>query len=193
MARPKRRVDTWKTKRWFKIVAPSIFGEKEIGVTPASEVNQILGRTVEMDLYSLTGKRELQHVKVIFRINDLEGETGKTIPVGQRLQRAYTGRLTRRMHTIVKAITTVMTKDGYKVQLTAMALSRGKAKQSQKREIRRIMTEKIAEFADKPFDKFFQDIVYGKLAGDIFKSVKKIFPINRVEIEKTEVLEIPGK
>ncbi len=193
MARPKRKVDTWKTKKWFKILAPSIFGEKEIGITPASEVNQIIGRTIGMDLYSITGKRDLQHVKVVFRVNDLEGETGKPIPIGQKMQRAYIGRLARRMHTIVKAITTIMTKDGYKVQITAMAMSRGKARQSQKREIRRMMVEKIGESADKPFEKLFQDIIYGKLAGEMFKASKKVFPISRIEIEKTELLEMPGE
>ncbi len=192
MAKPRRRtVDTWKTKRWYRIVSPPMFGEKDIGMTPANKPEKVIGRTVDVDMYSLTGKRDLQHIKIKFKIKGLNGETAVTTPIGHEMQRAYIGRVTRRMHTIVTTIPTVMTKDGYKVQLTAIALSRRKAQSSQKEAIRKLMNEKIAEAAGKNFEKFFHDIIYGQLAGDIYKEARKIYPLNGVHIVKSEILENP--
>ncbi len=192
MAKPRRRkVDTWKTKRWYRIVAPQMFEEKELGVTPASKPEQVIGRTVEVDLYTLTGKRDLQHIKVKFKVVGMNGETAVTIPVGHEYQKAYVGRITRRIHTMVTTIPTVVTSDGYKIQLTAIAISRGKAHSSQEYEIRKLMNEKIGEAASQPFEKFFRSVVFGELAGNIYKEARKIFPLNGVHIIKSEVLEAP--
>ncbi len=192
MARPRRRsVDTWKTKRWYKITSPAMFGEKEIGVTPSNKPEKLIGRTVNIDMYSLTGKRDLQYIKLKFKIKGLEGETAVTTPMGHEMQRAFVGRITRRVHTIVRAIQTVTTKDGYRVQVTAIAISRRKAHDSQKRAIRKIMFQKIEEAAKKPFEKFFMSIINGELGGEIYKEAKKIYPLNGVYFIKSEVLENP--
>ncbi len=192
MARPRRRsVDTWKTKRWYKITAPEIFGGKEIGVTPSNKPEKLIGRTVNIDMYSLTGKRDLQHIKLKFKVKGLEGETAITTPMGHEMQKAFVGRITRRVHTLIRAIPTVMTPDGYKVQVTAIAVSRRKAHNSQKAAIRKLMVDKISEASTKPFEKFFQSMLNGELGGQIYKEAKKIYPISGVYFIKTEVLENP--
>ena len=38
------------------------------------------------------------------------------------------------------------------------------------------------------FSQFVQEIVLGKVASDIYKQVKSIYPLRRVEIVKTEVI-----
>ncbi len=195
MANPKKRrkVDTWKTKRWYKIVAPKMFGEKEIGLTPASKPEAVVGRTVALNLYNLIGKRDLQYVKIGFKVVGMNGETAITAPIGHEYQRSYVSRITRRIHTLVRTIPTIVTSDGYKIQLTAIAVSRGNAHSSQEFEIRKLMNEAIGEAASQPFEKFFKSMVFGELAGGIYKKARKIFPINSVHIIKSEVLEMPKK
>ncbi len=192
MARPRRKsVDTWKTKRWYKIVSPPMFGEKDIGMTASNKPEKLIGRTVNIDMYSLTGKRDLQHIKLAFKIRDLNGETAVTTPMGHEMQRAFIGRVTRRVHTVVTTIPTVVTPDGYKVQVTAIAVSRRKAHNSQKYAIRKLMTEKIKEASKKPFEKFFMSMLNGELGGEIYKEARKIYPLNGVFFVKSEVLENP--
>jgi small subunit ribosomal protein S3Ae len=46
--------------------------------------------------------------------------------------------------------------------------------------------------AERTFDQFVQEVVLGKLASDIYKVVKKICPVKRVEVRKTKVLAVPA-
>ena len=40
--------DKWKAKEWYKVHAPRMFNEVEIGETPAIDVDTLYGRTVEV-------------------------------------------------------------------------------------------------------------------------------------------------
>ena len=192
MAKPRRKkVDTWKSKRWYKINAPKMFDEVEIGITPASKPEVVVGRTIPISMQAITGKRELQHTKVKLKIKGLEGETAVTAPIGHEIQKSYIGRITKRINTMIRDVITVTTSDNYKVQLTMIAVSRGRAHSSQEYEIRKQMEEKIKELSKQPFEKFFRAIVYGEIAGKMYKDLRKVFPLSGVHIVKSEVLVNP--
>jgi small subunit ribosomal protein S3Ae len=42
-------------------------------------------------------------------------------------------------------------------------------------------------------DQFVQEIVLGKLAADIYKVIKKICPVRRVEVRKSKIISEPAK
>ena len=50
-----RRGKKKKQKIWYSLIAPSMFGKKKIGETPADDPEKVLGRTVEVSLQELTG------------------------------------------------------------------------------------------------------------------------------------------
>lgn len=51
--------------------------------------------------------------------------------------------------------------------------------------MRKIIENRAAE---RKLDQFVQEVVLGKLAADIYKTIKKICPVKRVEVRKTKVL-----
>ena len=54
------------------------------------------------------------------------------------------------------------------------------------------MERLIQELADgKTFQELVEDVVGGKMASTIYHETKKIYPLKRVEIIKTQVIEEP--
>lgn len=184
----KRKVDTWKTKKWYKIVAPPSFNEKELGETPTSDTDKLVGRTIRTTLGELTEKRSQQYVGLTFQVHKITGEHAYTTIIGHELQRGYIGRQARRMKSVIKAIFDVTTKDKRQVEVQVLCLARGAMNKNQEKAVREKMIEVVkAEAKKAPFEKFFQEAVFGKLSTEIFTKVKKLFPITRIEITKSHI------
>lgn len=189
-----KTVDTWKTKRWYKIVAPKSFEGKEIGEAVSSDPKLLFGRVIRTTLREITGNIPHQNIQLKFKVVDVKGESLETEAVGFELSRSYVGRQTRRMHTLITAITDVTTKDGYKLRLKAVSFGHGDTRLAQKKEIRRIMGELMGATAAKStFEKLLQEIIYGKVGTELFKPVKKIYPVSKTEVIKCKLLSSPKK
>ena len=184
----KRKVDTWKTKKWYKIIAPPSFNEKELGETPSAEPKKLVGRTIKVTLGELTEKRSQQYVGLTFQVHKVTGEHAYTTIIGHELQRGYIGRQARRMKSLVKAIFNVTTKDKQEVEVQVLCLARGGMDETQEKAVRKKIEEVVtAEAKKKAFEEFFQEVVFGKTSAEVFAKVKKIFPITRTEITKSKV------
>lgn len=184
----KKKVDTWKTKKWHTLLAPSCFDEKELGETLTSEKGSLVGRTIKISLGEITEKRSQQHIGLIFKVYKVEGEKAYTEIKGHEIQRGYIGRLSKRMKSVVRAIFDVKTKDGKILQVQTLCLARVGMNKNQEKAVRKEMEDIVKNKANKStLDKFFQEIVFGKLSSEIFSRVKKIFPVMRVEVTKTKV------
>ena len=64
---------------------------------------------------------------------------------------------------------------------------------SQKRAIRERMKEVVEGFArENIMSEFVKGMVFGKLPVEIFRVCKKIYPMKRIEIRKSEILRAPA-
>lgn len=183
---------SWRSKTWFNVVAPSYFGNVEIGLTPSSADEQLIGRVIETSLYDLTGDFSLAHVKLYFRIKEIKGNKAVTAFKGHDFARDYLRSLVRRGSSRIAGIFDVTTKDGYLIRATSIAFSVGRARTSQKKIIRAIMKD-ITENKAKElkFDSFVQEAVLGKIASEIYNEAKKTLPLRKCEIVKTKLLKEP--
>ena len=57
MAKTKKKISKIKTKKkiWFKIFAPKLFGQKEMGESYLSAADQAVGRKLKVNMKELTG------------------------------------------------------------------------------------------------------------------------------------------
>ncbi len=184
--------ERWRLKKWFTVLAPSVFGSIPIATTPADESWKLLGRVVETTLYDLTGDITQVHVHLYFQIWKVEGDTAYTQFKGHELARDYVRSLTRRKSSKVTAIVNVVTKDGYKLRITGIAWTTYRCKTSQKSAIRKIMMDTITKTAaEKTLDELIVSMIFGELAQTIFSEAKKIYPLRKVEIYKSKLLAVP--
>jgi len=196
MMAAKRRVsatrDKWKLKQWYIIYAPDFFGSVEVGLTPADDPEKVLNRVVEVTLKDVTGDFTKGHVKLYFQVYDVKGQNAYTKFKGMKLARSYIRSLVRRRTTRIDGIFNITTKDGYKLRVMAMAIAMRRIQTSQERAIRKIMQEIIYKKAEElNFKDFVLEAVNGKIAAEIAKEAKKIYPLKKAEIRKIKVLGEP--
>lgn len=182
-----KQVDKWKQKEWYTIEAPEMFEEKEIRETPAASKEELIGRTLTVPLRDITGKRSHNNIKITFLVNEVEGETAKAQVKSFKLSRGYISKNIRKRHSTIKTV-----KDldigGNKLHTTAYAFTVNKIHSSKQREIREKINRKLEkEAGENSLSSLLQKMIFGKTATDIFKDIKIISPIKRVEVTKCEV------
>jgi small subunit ribosomal protein S3Ae len=174
------------------IVAPSFFGNIELGSVPAAEQEQLIGRVVEATLYDITQDFSHMYLKMFFQVSELDGKTAKTVFKGHEYSRDYLRSLVRRRTTKVDALLNLTTKDGYKLRIAISALTLSRIKTSQEKVIRGIMQKIIKEkSAALTLDQFVQEMVLGKIASDIYNISKKVAPLRHVGIRKSKLVAQP--
>jgi small subunit ribosomal protein S3Ae len=174
------------------VVAPSFFGNVELGAIPAQEPEQLIGRVVEATLYDITADFSHHFLKMFFQINEVDAKTAKTLFKGHEYSRDYLRSLVRRRTTKVDSLINLTTKDGYKLRIAVSALTLSRIKTSQEKIIRKMMDKTIHEKADAlSLDQFVQEMVLGKIASDIYNQAKEVAPLRHVGIRKSKLLAAP--
>jgi small subunit ribosomal protein S3Ae len=173
-------------KRWYTIHAPQQFDRAELGETPADEPDKVLGRNVETTLGDLQNDASENNTKLTFKINDVGSDAAYTEFIKHELTRDYLRSLVRRGASKVEAYVTVLTTDDYRVQVQPVAFTTKDADASQEKAIRDTMTRIVEEAAeDRTFEDLVDSIVEGRLSSAIYGDAKTIYPLRRVEIQKT--------
>jgi small subunit ribosomal protein S3Ae len=96
----------------------------------------------------------------------------------------------RRRRDIVNEVVDVVTKDGHGVRVKLSIYTARKASSPAKTAVRKAAHAEMIERAkEMDFQTFEQEIIYGKFSSRIYKAIKRILPIKRVEVRKTEVKE----
>ncbi|CAI49696.1 30S ribosomal protein S1e [Natronomonas pharaonis DSM 2160] len=179
-------------KRWYTVMAPEIFDRAELGETPADEPEQVYDRTVQTTLGELQNDPSENNTKLTFQISDVGSDTAYTDFVQHELTRDYLRSLTRRGTSKVDAFVTVLTTDDYRVQVQPVAYTTKSADRSQEQAIRSTMVDLVEESAaDNTFADLIDSIVEGRLSSAIYNEAKTIYPLRRVEIQKTRLQASP--
>jgi small subunit ribosomal protein S3Ae len=175
-------------KRWYTVMAPESFDRAELGETPADEPEQVYDRTIETTLGELQNDPSENNTKLTFQITDVGSDTAYTEFIQHELTRDYLRSLTRRGTSKVDAFVTVLTTDDYRVQVQPVAYTTKSADHSQEHAIRRTMIDLVNETAEeRTFEDLIDGIVEGRLSSAIYSEAKTIYPLRRVEIQKTRV------
>ena len=173
-------------KRWYTVLAPEQFDRKELGETPADEPEKVYDRTIETTLGDLTNNASENNTKLTFKISDVGSDSAYTEFVEHSLTRDYLRSLVRRGASKVEAYVTVLTTDDYRVQIQPVAFTTKKADASQEKAIREQMVAMIEEAAaERDFEELVDSVVEGRLSSAIYGEAKTIYPLRRVEIQKT--------
>lgn len=189
MSRRKRVRDKWRGKSWYTVLAPSCFGNVELGAVPGSEPEKLVGRVIDSTLYEVTNDFAHQYLKMRFQVIEVDGKTAHTMFKGHEYSHDYLRSLVRRRTTKVEGIFDVATKDGYNLMVAVCAFTLSRIKTTQEHAMRAIMEKVIREKASTlRLDQLAQEMVLGKVASDIYNEAKKIAPLRHVGVRKSKLL-----
>ena len=181
-----------KAKEWYTVLAPQMFGKAKVAETIADEPEKTIGRNVEVSLQDLTNDFSKSHIKLTFKVVETKGHEAHTIFMGHSLTADYVKRMSRRHRAKVDAVFKVETKDGVRMRLKPSTLAGKRLQSSQKRAIRSIIIETMQkEATNHRFSEFVKLMLDGELGKLAYKESKTIYPVKRVEVYKSEIMEIP--
>ena len=185
MAYNKKYAD-WSRKIWFEIIAPQkIFNEMVIGETPAYKPEQVIGRTVDLNLAFLTGNFRYQNMKVIFQIYKVSGLKAYTQIKEVALYDAYVRRIVRKGTSRIDDSFVAETKDGIKVRVKPLVITRFRAHRKQKSAIRKAFREYLLnKIKELDYEELIEKIINRELQNEIAPTLNKIFPVQHVEIRR---------
>ncbi len=191
MAAKKKAVDPWKTKQWFELIAPNLFNREKVAQIPAQDPQHLLNRIIEMPLKEITRDLSHMYINVKLRVEDVKGKQAFTKFIGHAVAREHLQALGRRSRSILYVVFSVTSKDGVEFAVKTVIITRGKASGKQKTLLRnKAKSFLLQKIQSGEFGKFIQEVIYGKASSELTGVLKKIYPIKRVEIYKTELKEV---
>jgi small subunit ribosomal protein S3Ae len=183
-----RKVEGWKAKGWYKIHVPEVFGKTYIGDTISNDPATVMGRILQTTLGEIIQDYTKQHIKIRVKVTSVAGDAAYTEFVGHELTRDYMRSMVKRRTSRIDTILPVKTKDGKTLRITMTCLTLTRANLSQVHAIRSAMTQFIqSSAASREFAAFVKEMVSGEITKELFKLVKPIYPLRRVEIIKSRV------
>ena len=183
-----RKVEGWKAKGWYKIHVPEVFGKTYIGDTISNDPATVMGRILQTTLGEIIQDYTKQHIKIRVKVTSVTGDAAYTEFVGHELTRDYMRSMVKRRTSRIDTILPVTTKDGKTLRITMTCLTLTRANLSQVHAIRSGMTRFMQSYAaQRDFPAFVKEMVSGEVTKELFKLVKPIYPVRRVEIIKSRL------
>ena len=183
-----RVVDTWKMKKWYKIVSPQLFGNMQIGETIAMEDAGVVGRTVKVSLATLTGDAKKQSTNIIFEINKINNGVAETIVKKLEIAPSSVRRMIRAGKDRVDNSFLCATKDNVIIRIKPFLVTRGKAGGSVLTTMRNLVQDIIRVEASKiTYENVLHDVVSGKLQRTVKQYLSHVYPLKASEIRSLEV------
>ncbi|MEW6328799.1 MAG: 30S ribosomal protein S3ae [Candidatus Micrarchaeota archaeon] len=184
-------VDKWKTKNWYTVYAPEMFESREIAHLVAGDESSLINRRIQVSLADLIGDMSQVYTILHFRITGVKGKSAYTKFIGHELSKSYLRTLVRRRRNIISEVVDATTKDGVPVRIKLNIFTARKASGRARTATHLALVEETkARAKEMDFSQLEQEIVFGKFPGRLFNRIKKIVPIKRVEVRKTEVAEV---
>ena len=184
--------DRWKAKTWYSVLAPPAFDNVTIADTLADSPDNLIDRVTGISLQDLTNDFRKSHIMLHFKINKVEESDAYTQFVGHTLTSDYLRRMIRRRRSKIEGVYDATTRDGAVLRVKPFATTDKRIQNSQRKVVREAMKKTITQEAERTtLSEFVKNILDGKIGSDIYKNCKKLYPVKRVEIYKTEVVSQP--
>jgi len=185
----RKKTDLYKEKKWYPIFAPEEYNRMVIGETLANESEKLEGRIISTTLAELISDWQKQNVKMIFKVDEVGDSGAYTKFIGHELTRDYLRSLVKRRTSKIGGNVIVTTKDGIRLRIKPVGYTVKRTQTSSQKVIRSIMEEIVVKCSAKlSYTELINEIVLGKLSSEIYKEVRSMHPVRRVEIEKSHVL-----
>jgi small subunit ribosomal protein S3Ae len=192
MAKAKKKekeLQSWKKKKWYSMVAPKAFNSAFLGESTVYEKQNMLGKTVVVNLMNLTGESKNQNVNLKFKVASLQGDQAETEIVSYVLSPAFIKRIVRRRHTRIDSTVPIITKDQKSCIIKPLLITRNLATRSEITGLRHVAEAQLKKLAEETaYDDLLKDIIYNKLQLEMKKRLAKTYPLKSFEVKKLNLV-----
>jgi small subunit ribosomal protein S3Ae len=180
--------DKWKEKSWYTIVAPSYFGEKEIGLSPSADPKYMINRTIAVPVSTFTGNFKKASSMVLFQVDRCEGKRCTTKFIGHEVSDDTIRRMVRRRRERLDIVINVKTSDLYNIAVKLVLVADQKLTGTKRSEVRSSIVDYITKRSlEMDIGTFANYIIGDDVYGDLVNCLKDVYPIKKIEVRKTEI------
>lgn len=184
----RKKISSWKKKQFFEIVAPKEFEYRKIGECVANEPNSIIGRTLDVSLWEMLKDKTKQHMKIIFEIVDIKGGKAQTRFRKFEINPGYLRSKVKKGASKIDSIVHIKLKEDVDIHVKVITITYKHISSTKEKDIRNKVSEIVESYRNRRVNDFVQQAIVGKLGSSIYKEVKKISPVRRVEVEEIKAL-----
>lgn len=183
---------TGKKKNWYKIVAPKVFNEAEVGETQAVAPDDLVGRTIKSSLMTFTRNIKKQNVTVKLKVKEVKDNKGICEVQEYSMSPSAVKRLVKRRRDKVDDSFVCKTKDGKLVRVKPMVLTKSNASNSTLTSIRHAIKYMfMSRVLNLTYGQFVESILNDKLVRDVKKTLNYVYPARMVSVRSFKLEENP--
>ena len=177
-----------KKKKWYSIVSPAMLGEKVLGEIYLVDTETVEGRKLNMNLMQVTGDIKAQNSSVAFEVTGAKDNKLQTKLIGYDFLSAAVKRLIRRRMTRIDDSIVCSTKDGAKMRVKPLIMTRSKVSRSVEHSLRAYLRhEIITQVKTYSVEELFTSVIKNKIQQDIRSKINVLYPLKGVIIRSLKV------
>ena len=183
-----------KKKRWVSITAPKEFNNVIVGESLCTDPKLLIGRRINTSLMDLGGHVRRQNVAITLKATGVEGEQVVTEFEGYRVSPAHVKRIVRKSKDKLDDSFVYNTKDGIKVKIKLLILTRNKVQNSVLSALRKKAREDLNDnIVKQNFSELVFSVISIKLQQDLRSNLNKVYPLVVCEITSLEKVKQNAK
>lgn len=172
-----------KKKSWFTIIAPKVFGLKEMGESYLSTPAEAVGRVMKINLKELTGNVKDQNASIGFKVMHIQNNKLMTSAIGYYLSPAYVKRVVRKNIDRKDDYMVLKTRDNKEVIVKTLIVTLNKTKKSIRTKMSALMKESLKEEVSQlTFNTLINGLVLQKIQYPLKKKLSKIYPLRELAV-----------
>jgi small subunit ribosomal protein S3Ae len=182
-----------KKKVWLSIYSPESLGNLMLGESNVYEKEELIGKTLSLNLATITNDMKKQNINVTFKVTDVSDNKGRAQLVDYVLVASYLKRLVRRSREKIEDSFLARTKDGHIVRVKPIARTNADTFNSIITKIRLGMKALIrTALKERTYEEFVNDLISLKIQKEMKEKLNKIYPLKYIDIRQVS-LEEKGK
>jgi ribosomal protein S3AE len=177
-------------KLWYKILAPKVLANREIGETYLTAPNVAVGRKIRINLREITGNVKDQNCYVVLQINGVSGNQLTTALIGYELTSSGVKRAVRKNIDRLDDFFNCKTKTGKNVVVKTLMVTIGHTQRSKRSMLRKLLKESLQEEISKSdVSTLITNLVTQRIQSATRKKLNKIYPLRELAIKYLRVVE----
>lgn len=185
----KAAVKAGKKKKWFKIVAPAIFNQAEVGEILLYDPEASIGRVIRVNLMVLTRDPKKQDKEVGFILDGRKESFITSSFKSYEMVPSTIKRLMRKGKSKIEDSFDCQTKDAKKLRIKPVVITKSRVNRKTRADLRRQCNALIREGISKlEYENFITALVMEKFQKQLQDDLKKIVPISVCKIRMMQLL-----
>lgn len=179
-----------KKKHWVKIMAPQEFDSGVLGETITAEPKNLIGRKLDVNLFTITRDLKKQNSNLGFIINDVKEGQVTTELYKYYISLSYLRRLVKNSKDKIEDSFIAETKDKVKVRIKPIMITKRKTSKSILTNLRLTSRNLLTKYlSETNFTEFVKEIVMGRIQVRLKHNLKTIYPLSLYDLKSAEKLK----